>query len=155
MSYQSALKAAGAEVIHTLYTGSYQGTWGSIVIYKGNKGLVTGAYGSCSHCDAFQGEFDYYGYDDSRIEKDETTGKYYRGYYLEDDGSNEATEEEYNRSTAEYEQKLAAFGSTYLQGIQDKWDVQNRINQFNAKGEDDWFDSEEIELYKWAIKFFD
>jgi hypothetical protein len=147
MSYQSALKAAGAKVIDTLYTGSYQGTWGSIVEYNGKKGLVIGSYGSCSHCDAFKSEFDSCCYGRNNIEYDESTGKYTKDY-----GDVECTKEEYEAQEEVMNKRLADFGKRYLTVIQDEWDVQNKLNVYDNKSEDDWFDNEEIQLYTWAIK---
>lgn len=57
MGYEEALEAAGAKVHDFMESGDYQGTWYAIVEYKGETGLVTGDYGSCSGCDAFQDEF--------------------------------------------------------------------------------------------------
>jgi hypothetical protein len=59
MGYESAIRAAGADVLNYHSVGSCQGKWGMIVNFKGKTGLVTGAFGSCSHCDAFQSEFGY------------------------------------------------------------------------------------------------
>jgi hypothetical protein len=59
MSYENALKAAGAE-IHTFQQfGSYQGEWWAKVTHNGETGWINGSYGSCSGCDAFEGEFGY------------------------------------------------------------------------------------------------
>lgn len=57
MSYESALESAGAEVIKFSYFGSYQGDWWAKVEYLGSVGWVKGSYGSCSGCDAYEGEF--------------------------------------------------------------------------------------------------
>lgn len=59
MSYKEALEAAGAEVILFKGFGSYQGDWWAKVKYNGHEGWVTGSYGSCSGCDAFEAEFDW------------------------------------------------------------------------------------------------
>jgi hypothetical protein len=59
MSYKSALEAAGATVLHFANFGDYSGTWYAQVEYKGETGWISDWYGSCSHCDAFQREFDY------------------------------------------------------------------------------------------------
>jgi hypothetical protein len=60
MGYQEALEAAGA-VVHQFETfGSYQGDWWAKVTYKEKSGWVNGYYGSCSQCDAFEGEFGWY-----------------------------------------------------------------------------------------------
>ena len=53
MSYQLALEKAGCNIIDYRHFGSYQGTWIAFVEYNGSKGIVEGAYGSCSVCDAF------------------------------------------------------------------------------------------------------
>lgn len=55
--YQEALEAAGAVVLEFEDFGSYQGDWLAVVEYDGWRGLVWGSYGSCDHCDAFEGEF--------------------------------------------------------------------------------------------------
>jgi hypothetical protein len=57
LSYESALEAAGAVVHELKHFGDYQGTWYAYVTYNGETGWVSGAYGSCSGCDAFEGEF--------------------------------------------------------------------------------------------------
>lgn len=57
MSYETALKAAGAEVHCFESFGSYQGDWWAKVTYNGVTGWINGAYGSCSGCDAFEAEF--------------------------------------------------------------------------------------------------
>lgn len=58
-SYEGSLKMAGAEVHAFQEFGDYQGTWWAKVTYKGKTGWISGSYGSCSGCDAFQAEFDY------------------------------------------------------------------------------------------------
>lgn len=144
MGYQEALEAAGAKVIDSLYTGSYQGSWGSIVELHGIKGLVTGAYGSCSGCDSFQAEFDY---DTKPKIKD---GKYYINGNTWDE-EDAVTYEVYETALAAYNKKLSDFGAYYLKQIFNKQDIENKIASFK---DDDWFDTEEKELYDWAIKFF-
>lgn len=59
MGYTEALKAAGAKVLSFESFGSYQGDWYAKVVYQGEVLLVAGAFGSCSHCDAFEAEFGY------------------------------------------------------------------------------------------------
>lgn len=141
MSYQLTLEKAGAKVLDTHYTGSYQGSWGSIVEYNGEKLLVTGAYGSCSGCDAFQSEFDYFD-----TEPEERDGKYYRNY-----GMVEITKEEYDQCLIELDKRYAEFGSYYLKNPMTKEMIETYISNLNK---DDWFDSEELELYTWALTFF-
>ena len=59
MSYQEAMEADGAKVLAYQTFGDYQGTWLAKVEYGGVLGWVSGAYGSCSGCDAFEAEFGY------------------------------------------------------------------------------------------------
>lgn len=77
MSYQSALEAAGAEVIQFEYFGSYQGDWLALVRVDGALGVVEGWYGSCSYCDAFESEF---GYSESGEDYQERLADFGRGY---------------------------------------------------------------------------
>ena len=143
MGYAQALEAAGAKVIDTKYAGSYQGTWGSIVEYNGKKGLVTGAYGSCSYCDAFEAEFGW----GIECSHNPETGKYYANGW--DSDEDEITKEQYDKIINDYNQRLADFGKSYLHVIQDKWDVENQLANL-SKDEDNWHDSEQIELLSWA-----
>jgi hypothetical protein len=55
MSYQSAMETAGAVVHDFEQFGSYQGDWWAFLTYQGITGFVTGGYGSCSGCDAWEG----------------------------------------------------------------------------------------------------
>lgn len=63
MGYCDALTAAGCVVIEYVEFGSYQGDWYAYVNIGGEKGVVTGSFGSCSGCDAFEAEF---GWDDHK-----------------------------------------------------------------------------------------
>lgn len=139
MSYQQAMTAAGAKVLDTLYAGSYQGTWGSIVEFEGKKGLVTGAFGSCSFCDAFQSEFECRMYDLPQHKG----GKYF------DTWGDEITKEQYDQEHQAYNKRLADFGMSYLKVIQDKWDVENQLKN---RPEDEWWDDEMGELLRWAAE---
>lgn len=90
MSYSAALEAAGAKVLAWQSFRSYQGDWWAKVEYRGNTGWVTGSYGSCSHCDAFQGEVGYSYYKDEESEEDYTRrladfGKQYLHFMLTQD----------------------------------------------------------------------
>lgn len=60
MGYREALEAAGAVVHEYEQFGSYQGDWWARVTYQDKTGWVSGSYGSCSVCDAFEGEFGWY-----------------------------------------------------------------------------------------------
>lgn len=139
MSYQLTLEKAGAKVLGTLFTGSYQGSWGSVVEYNGEKSLVTGAYGSCSYCDSFQSAFGYC-YD----EPQERDGKYYRD-------EDEITKEEYDEYYANLDKRYAEFGESYLRNPMTKEMIETYLSKLK---EDDWFDGEERELYAWALTFF-
>jgi len=112
--YSSALKAAGATVIDFKSSGDYQGTWGAVVDYNGQRSVVIGAYGSCDHCDHFQARFGYENWDET---------------------------------------ELAEFGASYLVNPYYKEDVERQI-AFLSGDEDDWFNEETLELYKWALTFF-
>ena len=71
MSYQSALIAAGANVIAFENFGDWQGSWVALVEYRGERGWVQGSFGSCEVCDAFESEFGW-GFD----EENETEVQY-------------------------------------------------------------------------------
>lgn len=60
MGYYEALQAAGAVVIDFRSFGDWQGRWYAKVNYKGSISLIGGSFGSCSYCDSFQAEFDFY-----------------------------------------------------------------------------------------------
>lgn len=77
MSYESALKAAGVEVIEFVHFGSYQGDWLALIRDNGVIGVAEGCYGSCSYCDAFESEF---GYDDEGEDYQERLADFGRGY---------------------------------------------------------------------------
>ena len=60
MGYQEAFAAVpGCEVIWCEYFGSYQGRLLAKIKYKGEILYLHDWFGSCSHCDAFEGEFTY------------------------------------------------------------------------------------------------
>lgn len=102
MSYQQALEAAGATVLAFESFGSYQGDWYAKVVYQGEIGWIGGNYGSCSGCDAFQAEF---GWDEDYCEDHE--------FAVRDAEGCPACA----AAKAKYQQRLAAFGRTYLDGI--------------------------------------
>jgi hypothetical protein len=60
MGYRLALEAAGAKVLGYGEFGDWQGSWLAKVEYKNETGWIEGSFGSCSYCDAFEGEFGYY-----------------------------------------------------------------------------------------------
>ncbi len=62
MSYEEALRAAGAVVHDSHFTVDHQGTWIALVTYNGVTGFALGEFGSCSVCDEFeffQSQYDY------------------------------------------------------------------------------------------------
>ena len=146
MGYQMCLEKAGANVLDFKYFGSYQGDWLAFVEYKGEKGIVQGSYGSCSHCDSFESEF---GYSEQPEIKD---GKFYKnGNTWNDD--NACTEEEYNEAVEEYEERLSDFGKTYLEsnGKPDLYSLEHYEQRLSRLDSDDWFNEEEKEYILWAI----
>lgn len=104
MSYQKAMEFAGAKVLIFKEFGSYQGEWWAKVEYKGKAGWVNGSYGSCSGCDAFQGEFDT---DDSTHEHGE-----YTYYNPMEHGFKDGCEK-----CEDFKNRLLAFGENYLDNI--------------------------------------
>jgi hypothetical protein len=78
MSYRVALEAAGAKVLDFQSFGSYQGEWFALVEFEGRAGWIQGHFGSCTHCDAFEAEFDY-AYQDSP-DYQERLAKFGRSY---------------------------------------------------------------------------
>lgn len=101
MSYEQALEAAGAKVLAFEEFGSYQGDWWAKVELNGQIGFVNGNYGSCSGCDAFEGDF---GYGEDRCKE----------HRYDDPGSKECSECAARRNS--YEARLAAFGKDYVDG---------------------------------------
>jgi hypothetical protein len=101
MSYEEALKAAGAEVLEYESFGSYQGDWWAKVRWNGGTGWINGSYGSCSGCDSFEAEF---GWNDDQCEE--------HRYDEKQDGC-----ESCRAAAAEYQRRLADFGRQYLDTI--------------------------------------
>lgn len=97
MSYGQALRAAGAtlEEGDMEHFGSYQGEWLAKVTVGDRAGIIAGAFGSCSYCDAFEAEFGY------RDRCDEHYGDITEGC----------------AQCAREQVRLAAFGQSYLDGI--------------------------------------
>jgi hypothetical protein len=62
--YELALKAAGAEVVCYKEFGSYQGDWLAKVNFEGETFWIRDYFGSCSVCDAFEGDVGYNWNDD-------------------------------------------------------------------------------------------
>ncbi|UWJ04756.1 hypothetical protein CUB19_gp38c [Stenotrophomonas phage CUB19] len=115
MGYEQALEAAGAKVIAFEEFGSYQGDWYALVGYNGEIGWVNGSYGSCSACDAFEGEFGFRGYSGG-------------------DGFWDYETDQYRAPTdaerAAYQTKLADFGKTYLDGMMTQEQAEQAVSQY-------------------------
>lgn len=145
MGYAHALRTAGAEVVDFKEIGSYQGTWGAVVDFQGQRSLVTGYYGSCSVCDAYQAQF---GWSSDEPYYNHETDKYYINQWSDE----EITKETHDAILEKEKQELIDFGMSYLRNPMSKEDVQKRIEYYDANDTGEWsFDSEERELYDWAI----
>jgi hypothetical protein len=101
MSYEAALRAAGADILAFEAFGSYQGEWWAKVVYQNQQGWVQGEYGSCSGCDAFEAEFGPF---EPTCEQHDYTGF-------------DPTCPACVAAQAEYLQRLAQFGQTYLDSL--------------------------------------
>ena len=103
MSYNTAMEAAGAKVHEFERFGSYQGDWVAKVEFEGKEGFVQGYYGSCSGCDAFEGEFGW-------------SGSHYHGDEYVYSDNLEKFDPECNECV-EFKTKLVEFGKEYLETI--------------------------------------
>lgn len=85
MAYEDAFAAVpGCTVEWCEYFGSYQGQLAAKIKYKGETLYIIDYYGSCSGCDAFEGEFGYG--DDPTPEQLASFGKpYVEGAYTLDE----------------------------------------------------------------------
>lgn len=133
MGYQFALEKAGAQVLDYRQFGDWQGEWAAIVRWNDKLGVVTGAYGSCSYCDSYQGQFDDWG----TYETEETC-------YVD---FNEVSFEEYQKEMEEKSKRLAEFGRSYLVVVQDLADIDNQLKHLDTG---DWFGSERLEILNWS-----
>ena len=70
MGYELAMQKAGATVLAFQAFGSYQGDWLALVLWNEEFLWIEGSYGSCTHCDAFEGEFGW-----SELNDDDKEGK--------------------------------------------------------------------------------
>lgn len=142
MGYQIALEAAGAEVVEYKEFGSYQGTW---IAFLKDGTFIEGSYGSCSGCDAFQAEFDYY----SSPYYDERANKYFSGKSY----GEEITYEEFILESQSYEDRLKRFGQQYLSDKQ-SIDMMRSRYEIKTTSEDYYFTEEEKEIYEWVMSKF-
>ena len=134
--YIEAIEAAGYAVRDYKEFGSYQGTW--IAILE-NGNFIEGSYGSCSGCDAFQAEFDYY---DTPSEID---GKYYKtGRTWDED--DECTKEEYIECLEKYKNKLSDFGKSYTDSTETKEEI---VARYKRKCEGDYVWDDDKEILEW------
>lgn len=101
MSYEQAMEAAGAKVLAFEQFGSYQGDWWALVEFQDKRGFVHGYYGSCSGCDAFEGEFGY------------SNDPWCDQHSYRPDADCKGCQE----AKAKRDEKLAAFGKDYLDVI--------------------------------------
>jgi hypothetical protein len=148
MGYSYALRTAGADVVDFKTIGSYQGTWGAIVDFQGQRSLVTGYFGSCSVCDAYESQF---GHMEDDPVHDQDDDKYYADWTRQE----EITKETYDVIIERGKKELADFGMSYLRHPMTKEDVIKRIEYYDTNDTGEWsFDSEERELYDWAITLF-
>jgi hypothetical protein len=131
--YHRALEEAGATIHCFKEFGSYQGDWYALVTYKGEKGWVTGAYGSCSGCDAFQHEFGWV----CDHEHGENTCD-----YVDIDNLNEKFDASCEKCV-EMKMKLKTFAIRYLEPLQ----TFEAIREEAARDED--WDMEAKEVLEW------
>jgi hypothetical protein len=132
MSYERALEAAGAKVLEFRAFGDWSGTWWAKVILNGKESWISGSFGSCSGCDAFEAEF---GFEDHYCEKH---------LFSDDDEAEVANCEECNKMQALFKEKLAAFGKYYLDNCQFTQEEAEKT----VKEDLEW-DMELQEMYDW------
>lgn len=135
MGYQQALEAAGATVVDFREFGSYQGDWFAIL---DNGNIVSGGYGSCSGCDAYQAEFDY----TEGPYKDDETGKFYKERW----DYEEITESEYNERLSAIQKKLSDFGQGYLNGAET---LDECTARYQRKVDDEYAWDDDKEILEW------
>lgn len=130
MSYNTAMEAAGAKVHEFECFGSYQGDWIAKVEFEGKEGFVQGYYGSCSGCDAFEGEFGW-------------SGSHYHGDEYVYSDNLEKFDPECNECV-EFKTKLVEFGKEYLETIMT---YDEAIKKASEKIE---WDMDAQEMVKWV-----
>jgi hypothetical protein len=134
MSYKKCLELTGATVYAFKEFGSYQGDWWALVKYQGKTGWISGSYGSCSGCDAFQSEFDLYQDDHTHV----IDGKEIWCYNIIDDlfitGCPKCEDMLY---------RLSEFGKRYLEHIMTQEEAEKKASEnedwdLDAKGMLEW-----------------
>lgn len=129
MGYGKALEAAGARLLSMEHFGSYQGDWIAYVEGDGGARLfVTGSYGSCSGCDAFQAEISAV---DGHFHGEDYV--YHGSPGFDAAGCD---------SCAEYDQKLVEFGAHYLRAAQTPEEL---VAKFERELAGDCWDREETQ----------
>lgn len=78
--YESALEAAGVEVVEYTEFGSWQGDWLCLIRENGVLCVAEGYYGSCDYCDSFQSEFGYSSEEESAEDYQARLADFGRGY---------------------------------------------------------------------------
>ena len=123
--YEQCLEAAGAVVHDFKEFGSYQGDWYAKVTFNGETGWINGCFGSCSECDAFEGEFGYHqdGCDEHCHSREDCP--------------------ECGEKLKKYQARLAAFGMTYI----DTMMTQAEIEKYAEKN--CLWSAEDDEALKW------
>jgi hypothetical protein len=121
MSYDIAMKIAGATILAFQEFGSYQGSWWAHVAFNGQRGWINGSYGSCSGCDAYEKEMGYDSHDHdekivSSIDVDD--------WLLDCD------------KCERYREKMAAFGRSYLVSLMTDTEAEAQAAK-NCEGWDD------------------
>jgi len=138
MGYRLALDANDVVVREYKEFGYCQGTW--IAVLEDGR-FVEGSYGSCSGCDAFQGEF---GWNDDKIIKQQD-GKYYHDNHYWDE-SEEITEEKANEENSMYDARLKSFGKGYLNSSETKAEI---VARYKRKCEEDYAWDDDKEILQW------
>jgi len=128
MSYYQAMEAAGANVLAFQSFGSYQGDWWAKVEFNDITFFVSGSYGSCSGCDAFEGEF---GWENGRCSDHEY-----------DEAGSVGCPECAERGIT-FQKRLSDFGLAYLTN---PWTQEEAIKE--ASRNLDW-DSDAQEMVDW------
>jgi hypothetical protein len=108
MSYEIALEAAGAKVVAIKDFGDYQGTW----IAKLEDGrYVSGSFGSCPGCDAFEAEFGYH------------KGTCALHYWKYDNNCSDCLS-----AKVDYDKRLTNFGLSYLDDAKSYVDMLKEVS---------------------------
>ena len=128
MAYEEALEAAGAKIIAFNEFGSYQGDWWAKVRYNDKIGWVHGYYGSCSFCDAFEGEF---GYKDDKCAEHRWSSESHDDCHL------------CKVASVDYQNRLVDFGKEYLD------DIKNQSEAEACASENIEWDSDAAEMLVW------